>query len=867
MNPLRRISPLLPFGAAGMLLGAAGAAPVDFSRDIQPVLAEHCHRCHGPRKQKGGLRLDNKADAFKSTESGTVAIVPGDPAKSVLLKLVSSSDKDERMPPKGEPLTAAEVGLLKTWIEAGADWPASTVQPGAHRREEFVVTDEDREHWSFLPLKATPAPPVRSAWAKTPVDQFIVAALEAKGLTPSAVAERRTLVRRLYFDLLGLPPAPEEVETFVNDPAPDAYVRLVDRLLASPHYGERWGRHWLDVARYADSDGQESDRDRLNAYHYRDFVIRAFNEDLPYDRFVQWQIAGAEIDPDNVQAIAATGFIVAGPHTVLDVPMEEEKIRSRFNELDDMLSTTGSAFLALTVACARCHDHKYDPIPTRDYYRMLSAFNSGIRADLPLVSRPELKAHQIAEQQWKSRYESARKQFDEWLAAQKEPLRKTLRDAKIQALAVDDAAKAVLRSEPDSTRGKELFRKHEQALKLNDDDFRKALSAEIIAEWDTRARELKALEATKPAPLSTALAMADFGAEPRETWLFDRGDFSAKREPVQLGFLTVLTGSKRPEDYLASARAERPLENSTYQRKAMAHWITDLESGAGALLARVMVNRVWQHHFGDGLVRTVNDFGAQGEAPTHPELLEWLTSEFVRGGWKLKPLHRLILTSAAYQQEAKYDPAKAKIDPDDRLLWRRRPRRVEAEILRDSVLAVSGQLNAQMFGPSVKAPIQAEAIQARNVKDPYPKDLQDTPKTRRRSVYMFHKRVVQNPLLQAFDGPDASASCGRRISTTVAPQALALLNDRFIRARAADFAARVAAEAGDDISACVERACHLALGRNPSPGELATATRFLIAQSRARKERDNIQPAEAQRAALSDYCQALFNLNEFIYVD
>ena len=812
------------------------------------------------------MRLDQRADAFQPAESGNVPIVPGDPAKSILLKLVSSSDKDERMPPKGESLTATQIALLKRWIESGADWPASAVVSEA-RHAELVVTDEDREHWSFLPLKSPPVPAIQNGWVKTPVDQFVLAALKAKGVAPSALASRRTLVRRIHFDLAGLPPSPEDVAAFLNDSAANAEERLIDRLLASPNFGERWGRHWLDVARYADSNGQEGDQDRPTAYHYRDFVIRAFNDDLPYDRFVRWQIAGNEIAPDEPQAIAATGFIVAGPHTVLDVPMEEEKIRNRFNELDDMLSTTGSAFLGLTVGCARCHDHKYDPIPTRDYYRMLIAFNSGDRAEVPLGSRAEVRMYRQAEAEWRNAHDLIRNRLDEWLAAEKKPFAKTLRDARIDALPVDHASKTMLKSEPDSARAKELFQKHQKALKLGDDDFRKVFSPEQLSRWDAMAKEIQASEARKPPPLPAALAMRDFGAEPRETWLFDRGDIYAKRERVQLGFLSVLTRGRTAEDYLRKAHAERPVENATYQRKALADWITDVEHGAGALLARVIVNRIWQHHFGEGLVRTVNDFGVQGESPTHPELLEWLASELVRGGWKLKPLHRMIMTSSVYLQETAFDPAKAKLDPDNRLLWRRRPLRIESEILRDSILAVSGQLNPRMFGPAFKAPLEPEAVQARNVKDPYPTDLKDMPETRRRSIYMFHKRVVQNPLMQAFDGPDASASCGRRINTTVAPQALALLNDRLIRARASDFAQRLANEAGEDPSACVQRGYQLALGRGPTPTELEASAHFIEAQTRTRVQRDKVPSPDARHAALSDYCQALFNLNEFLYVD
>ncbi|HKS37727.1 MAG TPA: DUF1553 domain-containing protein, partial [Verrucomicrobiae bacterium] len=466
--------------------------------------------------------------------------------------------------------------------------------------------------------------------------------------------------------------------------------------------------------------------------------------------------------------------------------------------------------------------------------------------------------------------------------------------------------KALLKNDTDSKEAKKLADKFSKELKVEDKDYRPFLSDEQRAEWDARDKALKDVEARKPKPLPTALAFADFGPKPRETFLLARGDFRAKSEPVELGFLTALTRGKTPADYWAAARAESRRSDSTQQRRAMADWMTDVDHGAGALVARVMVNRVWQHHFGQGLVRTVNDLGARCDPPTHPELLEWLANEFVKGGWKLKPLHRLIMTSSVYLQgtgtsdqssvisnrssrakrrresgsesdavaadhwtlNTDYSVLQKKADPDNRLLWRRRPQRIESEILRDAMLAVSGTLNPEMFGPAFKAPVAPEVIQARNMKDPYPQDLKDTPATRRRSVYMFHKRVVQQPLMQAFDGPDAQASCGRRENTTVAPQALALLNDKFVRARALDFAKRVEKEAGAESAAQVRLAWRLALGREASLGEFQSGVAFLNDQTRQRSTRDPDKPkTETQSLALADLCQAIFALNEFIYVD
>jgi hypothetical protein len=737
----------------------------------------------------------------------------------------------------------------------------------------MVVSDEDRKHWSYLPIQNPPLPAVKNTGAvRTPVDRFIQARLEANHLTASAQANSRKLVRRIYFDLIGLPPTSDQIESFVRaftSDAPKAVDELVDELLASPHYGERWARHWLDVVRYADSDGQEADADRPTAYRYRDFLIRSLNEDLSFDASLRWQLAGDELEPNNPEAIAATGFIVAGTHTVIaDNLMEEERIRTRFNELDDMIATTGSAMLGLTLGCARCHDHKYDPVPRRDYYRMMSAFNGGDRAEAPLAPAEEVKRYKEAEAKWKGEFDAAKKRLDDWLKEAKKPREAAVRQAKIDALKIGEDQKGVLKNDPEGKEAKELAKKFSKDLKIEDKDYRRLFSDEERAEWDARDLAVKTLNASEPKPLPTALGFVDYGPKPRETFLLARGDFHVKSEPVELGFLTALLRGKTAEDYWAVARVEARRSDSTQQRRAMAEWMTDLDHGAGALAARVIVNRVWQHHFGQGLVRTVNDFGARCDPPTHPELLEWLTSEFVESGWRLKPLHRLIMTSAAYLQDTESDVSKAKIDPDDRLLWRRRPQRMEAEILRDAMLAVSGALNPQMFGPAVKAPIAPEAVQARNMADPYPADIRDTPATRRRSVYMFHKRVVQNPFMQAFDGPDAQASCGRRENTTVAPQALALMNDRFVRARAIDFARRVEKEAGAEPAAQVRAAWRLALGREPSGSELESGTTFVGAQTAQRSARAaEKSELNAQGLALADLCQAIFALNEFIYVD
>ncbi len=759
------------------LLPPASSRQVDFVKDVQPLLRKHCFECHAAGNEEGGVNLGIRQRVFAGGDHGAV-LIKGDSANSRLIHLVAALDSKEVMPPPpdGKLLSKEEVGVLRAWIDQGAKWPdgADVLDPRA---------EQAKNHWAFQPLRRVAEPPVRDAnWSRTPIDRFILARLESAKVQPRSPASSRQLIRRVTFDLVGLPPTPDEVREFSTaserDPQ-EALAALVDRLLKSPHYGERWGRHWLDVARYADSDGQETDRDRPLAYLYRDFVIRALNDDMPFDQFVRWQLAGNEYEPDNPAAVAATGFLTAGTFAGLgDNLLEDERLRNRYNELDDIVSTIGTGLLGLTLGCVRCHDHKYDAIPARDYYSILSALHSGDRGEVTLASKDKIYAYR------------------------------------------------------------------------------------------------------------------DSSSEPKPTWLFRRGDFYDHEKPVRLGFVSVLTRQKTPDDYWKQARESSPAKASTLQRRAMAEWMTDSGQGAGALVARVIVNRIWQHHFGEALVRTVGDFGVRSDPPTHPELLEWLAHDLVEHGWKLKRLHRLILTSAAYQQ-ASIDsefvngshgrqtvgspvthPRSGErgyvvnSDPDNRLLWKMRPQRLEAEVLRDAMLAVSGTLNLKQFGPGFKPPISSEAIVARNTKDPYPAKVEDSADVRRRSVYMFHKRVVPYPLLLAFDKPDAQQGCNRRDSTTVAPQALALLNDPFVRTVALDFADRLIKVAGDDPPQWIDRGYQLALGRSPSEFERSASLEFVQTQITERTRRSpKSPPDEHRRRALADLCQAWFSLNEFLYID
>ncbi len=847
----------------------ATASGAEIDSEARSIITANCRKCHGPVKQKGGLRFDTRDGLLGKGDSGSPAVTPGKPGASEMMRRLTSTDATVRMPPGDAGLTVAQIETVRKWIEAGAVWPREATASAPGKRTELTVTEEDRQHWAFRPL-AKVEPPAARGKARNVIDRFLLAGLAAKRLTPAPPAEARVLIRRVTVDLTGLPPTPDEVEAFVAAAAPEAaYEALVDRLLASPRYGERWGRHWLDLARYADSDGYESDEDRPNAYRFRDFVIKALNDDMPFDTFVRRQLAGDEIKPDDPLAVAATGFLAAGPSAVLpDDHLEEERLRQRYNELDDMVTTTGAALFGLTLGCARCHDHKFDPVPSRDYYRILAALHSGNRAEVSLGTRAEVEANKHARGEWAKERTAAETRLKDWLDEQKKPHQQRLRREKIDRLPIKDAEKTILLDKAESAEGKALAKKHVKALAISDAEWRAVLEDAARKRWDELAKEVAAIRSRAPKALPVAFAFRDFGAKPAASWLFGRGDFYDRTTPVELGFLTVLTRGKPAADYWKEARAGGDRTDTTYQREALAAWVTDTERGAGPLLARVIVNRIWQHHFGHGLVRTPNDFGTRGDRPSQPELLEWLAADLVAHGWKLKQLHRMILLSTTYRQGTAFDAAKAKADPDNRLLGRMRPRRLEAEALRDAILAVSGTLNPQMHGPAFKPPIPPDAMVARNLKSPYPTDVPDDAAAHRRSVYLFHKRVIPYPLFQAFDAPDAQQCTGRRNVTTVAPQALALLNDPFVRARAGDFADRLLKAAGGDSARAVDRAYRLAFGRPPTEAERDTGIEFLARQNRQRAARDpKAAASDVQRSTLTDYCQVLFGLNEFIYVD
>jgi mono/diheme cytochrome c family protein len=799
-----------------------------FKDQVRPVLMKGCVRCHGGKKTESEFDLVDRDALLRGGKSGP-AVVPGNSKDSLLCKLIAHT-REPYMPNSSPQLSAEAIRSIAAWIDCGAPYDAPLV-PRAHDTSAWTrktVPDSARQFWSFQPLRQSLPPKVRNSnWVGTPIDQFILAKLDAAGIQPNAPADKRRLIRRLYLDLIGLPPPPQAVEAFVNDSSPDAYELLVDQLLASPHYGERWGRHWLDLARFAESHGFEHDYDRPSAYHYRDFVIKALNADLPYDTFVRWQLAGDEIEPENRLALMATGFLAAGVHSTQITKNEVEK--HRYDEMDDMAATIGTAFLGLTIGCARCHDHKYDPIPQADYYRFISNFTTTIRSDVDLDFNPDVyrlaklnfdREHALVVEEFRS-FESVELPvyFERW----QERANKTIWKLVIPA--------GEHRTSPNGAALMKWYR------------F-------VDPGWRKQVRLLWAHFGKAPKPKLTKVLIASEGLAPvrlhtqgedflKETNFLARGDPGQKQGVAGPSYVQVLMNVPEREEHW---RLKPPAGwRTSYRRRALADWITDVDHGAGQLLARVIVNRLWQHHMGRGIVATPSEFGTRGEPPSHPELLDWLARQLIDNGWHLKPIHKLILTSTVYRQSGKLDEAKLRIDRDNRLFWHGPHYRLEAEAIRDSLLAVSGSLDDRMFGPGTL-----------------------NPNTTRRSVYFTVKHSSLIPMMTVFDAPDASQSVGERPTTTIAPQALFLMNNPNVRQYAISFARRIAPETRNALESAIERAYMTALARPPDAGELAEAVSFVKHQTESYQLTKKSDP---QEAALADFCQVVFCLNEFIYVD
>jgi hypothetical protein len=1024
---MKNVCLILALFAAPAILRAQqpDAAGIEFfEQKIRPVLVQHCYSCHSEearssKKLQASLLLDSRQGVLAGGESGPVIVI----GKSSESPLVTALKYDGlEMPPAGR-LPDSVVADFAKWIDMGAPDPRAEQTTLVTKRE--INVEEGKHFWSFRPLSAVaPLDVADMTWVRTPVDRFVLAKHEEKGLRPNQPAGKETLIRRMYFDLVGLPPTPKQIEDFVADESPGAIEKVIDDLLSSQRYGERWGRHWLDVARFAESGGYEFDGFRPGAYHYRDWVIRSLNADMPYDEFIRMQLAGDKLKPDDYQGAAATGFLVAGPYPGQITAKTVERIR--YDQLDDMLMTVGGSMLGLTLGCVRCHDHKFDPISQQDYYGLaaslaktvhgtvtfdldpeatqrardkhtaeheplVTALKSFAETELPkrfepwkkkdLNKQPESPRWQIAEPvnheaarsylkldtegvvahdgnkivpspRAKRGQRTAARPFDMYTITfqtfQKSltalrldafthkslPSRGPglnvdgsfqLAEIKVTAAPLDSAAtekpvelkllpvfaafedkdqplKNAVDQKPatawvvKTTAGKDnaaIFEiegglagfangtELKIELRFRDvglgrmrfafsttpnpaswagdlepqhvGEIRAMLAAnknqipstanESLARWFSSfdaetARHFNAVRdhaAKKPRPKAIEVYTTIAGGE--DVFLLRRGEVDNKQGKAEPGFIQVLhrtTNSTGDAAKGAAASSEKTGPPDIDPRIRLGDWMTDVDTGAGGLLARVMVNRIWQHHFGEGLVGTPNDFGAQGERPSHPELLEWLSAEFVRGGWQLKPLHKMILLSAVYQQSNAVRPENLKLDPENKFFWHHKPRRLEAEVIRDAMLSVADTMDTTMYGPSVMD------------------------NSSRRSVYLRVKRSELIPFMTTFDSPEPTQSIGERISTTVPTQALAIMNSGFVRTAAEKFAARIATTDSNSFDASIDKGYRIAFARLPSTTERDRMRSFinqLVAQGTTTDQ------------AIIEFCQVLMCLNEFVYVD
>ena len=707
--------------------------------------------------------------------------------------------------------------------------------------------------WPFRPPQR-PSPPATAdaGWVVNPIDQFILAKLEASRLHPSPPADKLTLLRRLSFDLVGLPPSEEEQAAFLADARPDAYERLVDRLLASPAFGERAAQYWLDLVRYAETDGFKADDLRPNAFKYRDFVIRAFNEDLPYDRFLAWQLAGDELQPDNVLALVATGYNRLYPDEYNAANLEQR----RQEILDDITATTALAFMGMTMGCAQCHDHKFDDIAQADYFRLQAFFAPLVaRDDVPEASPEEIARYHERLAAWKEATTEMRTQIEELLAPKREQLREyglgKFRAEIRQAVAVPASERTPYQEQ--------IARMALKQAEPKESDIVAKLPAEDKQRYQELQGKLKEFDSLRPTPLPMLMAAGDVGRTAPVTWLLEGGAWQKPDEEVAPGFPGFLGETSAAISSPASGSA------STGRRSALAQWLGRPDH---PLTSRVIVNRLWQQHFGNGIVPTANDFGAQGEPPTHRELLDWLAVELVESGWSLKHLHRLMVTSATYRQTSRVDSslenhvAAVERDPQNRLLWHARRRRLEGETMRDALLSVSGELNRRMFGVSAR-PALPDGLSKSYA---WPAD-EGRADRNRRSVYVLAKRNLHYPLFEAFDQPDMHHSCPRRAETTTAPQSLLLLNGELAIEQARRWAEQLLNQYRADLPALVSAAYRRAFGRPAADDEVTAAIAFIKAQAASKVGASPGGNDQAMAAAVADFCHALVNANEFLYVD
>lgn len=768
-----------------------------FETKIRPLLVEHCFACHGPDSEEGeaNLRLDSRESLLRGGDSGPAA-APGNPDGSLLMLAVRHDTSVAAMPPKYK-LKQAEVDALAAWVKMGAPWPSANTEPrpASSAQTEAGVSEWDEEarnFWAYQPVKEPKVPEVKdAAWPQSPIDHFILTRLEAANVKPAPPATKRKLIRRATLDLLGVPPSPAEIDAFLQDDSPDAFARVIDRLLASPQYGERWGRHWLDLARYTDSNGMDDNLVYSDAWRYRDYVIAAFNSDKPYDRFLTEQLAGdllVKSEPQNrAELLTATGFLAIGAKMLA----EDDPVKQQMDIVDEQIDTTSRVFLALTVSCARCHDHKFDPVSLKDYYSLAGIFKS---TRTMMTFRVDSK----------------------WTTTALESMESALRLKDLERI-IDVHDNVLVNGLPNKTVSDEERAAHSKLL------------GEAYAEY---------------AKIPKAMTVEEGPVEDLEVFL--RGNHLTRGELAKRGFPTIIAGFDQP-----------PLPSTSSGRLELAQWIASPEN---PLTARVMVNRIWRWHFGRGIVRSVDNFGKLGQLPSNPELLDWLATQFVKDGWSIKKMHKHIMTSSAYQMSTEWNEQAAQVDPENELLWRMPRLRMDAEALRDSLLSVSGLLDSTMGGislPNTK-PFQNLSGGVAGRTEHY--------QTYRRSVYLPILRSAVYDQFLIFDFPDPAMLNGDRLSTTVAAQALFMMNGPLMQDAPRKLVEQIMSSSNSDIQQQLQLASALILGRPAEADELAEWEAFLkqYQATAALKEED---PEKCRKLAWEGLCRVLFSTNEFIYID
>ena len=892
---MRRTTTLPGLAAGVVLAGAAGSAAqpgaeVTFTDHVRPIFERSCWNCHGEASQLSGLDLRSRETAVEGGTRGA-ALVPGRADESRLYRVVAGLD-DPPMPMGGDRLSDAEVSAIRAWIDGGAHWDAggaTSADAALAALENTMLPDGARDYWAFrLPAKA---PPPAAAGYAHPVDRFLDAARREAGVAAGPRADPLTRLRRAHLDLTGLPPTPGQIEEFLSDTGRGAWERLIERLLDSPRYGERWGRHWLDVARYADSTGFEQDYRRDNAWRYRDYVIDAFNRDKPYNQFLREQIAGDELDHVTDETRIATGFLRAGPRVNF---REKDNPERRHDYLDDVLATIGRGVLGMTVHCARCHDHKFDPILQKDYYAMQASIFGYVEIDHPLLDPAAAAA-------WREKdaaIDALQQPLRDELEAMHAPHFERMRIDLIKERFPDNVRQAATKPEDERTPGERLLAA--QVLSISpcpapvdpqtlDGRFLAAhqllitrCPEAVVAElseaergrWGKLVDAVEALEALRPPepPMAEIVTDGDYryapdgpgdevigcpecrirpdepgsflheeGGPPYEappSYFLIRGDPFSPGSPMSPGFLTAATHGDPP------TVLPRPDGRTSGRRLALAEWVA---SRGNPLTARVMVNRIWHHHFGRGIVSTLDNLGRMGDPPTHPALLDWLAVEFMDRGWSVKEMHRLLMTSEAYQMASAWEDAGNRAaDPENRLLWRYRPQRLEAEAVRDAIMAVSGGIDLTAGGPPVFPHVPEDILAAQA--NGYWDNQEDGPDVWRRSVYVYRRRSLGFPFFDTFDLPDQNQTAAARNVSTVATQALTLMNNEFVLNQARLFAERLERAAPGDVDRQIDLAWRIALTRPPAPGEAETARGLVASQS------------------LVDLTHVMLNLNEFLYL-